>query len=184
MLGHDIHHHLDMHHERDARDTHSPGQTDMQTELAKQVAAQAIEAAVAHVQANADRQEAGGTEACGQVSNGNQRDIHMREEPHLSNSQHHPRQPVFPVLDNHSLPCHRPALRLPLPAHRRCVVHHCPIHFLDHLHLFQPMTKLLSFGNHMPAILIPIGKSLKGWRPGRAGHGTRSENISGSEETN
>ncbi|OXB37656.1 hypothetical protein LQV05_003287 [Cryptococcus neoformans] len=96
MLGHDIHHHLDMHHERDARDTHSPGQTDMQTELAKQVAAQAIEAAVAHVQANADRQEAGGTEACGQVSNGNQRDIHMREEPHLSNSQHHPRQPVFP----------------------------------------------------------------------------------------
>lgn len=96
MLGHDIHHHLDMHHERDARDTHSPGQTDMQTELAKQVAAQAIEAAVAHVQANADRQEAGRTEACGQVSNGNQRDIHMREEPHLSNSQHHPRQPVFP----------------------------------------------------------------------------------------
>lgn len=95
MLGRDIQHHLDM-HERETRDTDSPGQTDMQTELAKQVAAQAIEAAVAHVQVNADRQETEETEACGQGSNGNERNIHMREEPHMSNSQHHPRQPVFP----------------------------------------------------------------------------------------
>lgn len=82
-------------HERDTRDTDSPGQTDMQMELAKQVAAQAIEAAVAHVQVNADRQETEETEACGQGSNGNERNIRMREEPHMSNSQHHPRQPVF-----------------------------------------------------------------------------------------
>ncbi|KIR60366.1 hypothetical protein I314_03657 [Cryptococcus bacillisporus CA1873] len=95
MLGRDIQHHLDM-HERDTTDTDSPGQTDMQTELAKQVAAQAIEAAVARVQVNADRQETEETEACGQVSNGNERNIHMREEPHMSNSEHHPRQPVFP----------------------------------------------------------------------------------------
>ncbi|KIR54447.1 hypothetical protein I315_02929 [Cryptococcus gattii Ru294] len=94
MLGRDIQHHLDM-HERDTRDTDSPGQTDMQMELAKQVAAQAIEAAVAHVQVNADRQETEETEACGQGSNGNERNIRMREEPHMSNSQHHPRQPVF-----------------------------------------------------------------------------------------
>ncbi|KIR76306.1 hypothetical protein I306_06639 [Cryptococcus gattii EJB2] len=94
VLGRDIQHHLDM-HERDTRDTDSPGQTDMQMELAKQVAAQAIEAAVAHVQVNADRQETEETEACGQGSNGNERNIRMREEPHMSNSQHHPRQPVF-----------------------------------------------------------------------------------------
>ncbi|ODN96453.1 hypothetical protein L198_04167 [Cryptococcus wingfieldii CBS 7118] len=85
-----------IHHSQDDQEHQGGQQTDMQRELANQVAAQAIEAAVA-AQSEAGAEADAGVGMAQELAGGREdeaSDIHMRDTSHPP--QHHPRQPTFP----------------------------------------------------------------------------------------
>ncbi|WVQ76750.1 hypothetical protein IAR50_006424 [Cryptococcus sp. DSM 104548] len=88
--------HIPRSHSQDDQEHQGGHETDMQRELANQVAAQAIEAAVA-AQSEAGARADAGAGMAPELGGGREdeaRDIDMRDTSHPP--QHHPRQPTFP----------------------------------------------------------------------------------------